>query len=52
MFLMEEKSYAAAFDQLMSERRNVMGGIQGLCDQRDDLYQEMRAKIVQGGRSD
>ena len=45
--LMEEKKGdAAAFDQLMSERRNVTGDIKGLCDQRDVLNQEIQAQTA------
>ena len=44
--LMEEKVYAAAFDQLMSERRNVTGDIKEVCDQRDEVIQQIQAKIA------
>ena len=44
---MEEEGYAAALDQLMSERRNVTGHTKGLFDQRDELNQENQAKIAE-----
>ena len=42
----ERKGYFDAFGQLMSERRNVTGYIEGLRDQRDELNQEIRAKTA------
>ena len=42
--LMEEKGHAAAFGQLISERRNVTGCIEGLFDQRDELNRKVQAK--------
>ena len=41
-----EEGSTAAFDHLMSERRNVTGYIKGLVDQRDELKQEIRAKTA------
>ena len=38
--------YAAAFDQLMSESRNVTGFFKGFCDQRDEFNPEIQAKIA------
>ena len=35
-----------AIDQLMFERRNVVVGIQRFCHQRDELNQEIQAKIA------
>ena len=43
----EKKGYAAAFDQLMSERRNVAGYTKGLFDQCDELTEEIPAKIAE-----
>ena len=42
----EKKGYSAVFDHLMSERRNVVGCIQGPFDQRDEVNQESQAKIA------
>ena len=42
--LMEEKGYAAAFDHLMSERRNVTRSSTGHFDQCDELCLEIQAK--------
>ena len=44
--LMEEKGNAAAVHQLMSECRNVTGDGKRLCDQRDELSQEVQVKIA------
>ena len=42
----EKKSYSAALDQLMSERRNVTGYIKGLVDQRNKLNHGIRLKTA------
>ena len=43
--LMEEKKgYAAAFDHMVSEHRNVTDYIERLFDRRDELNQEIQAK--------
>ena len=41
-----KRSYAAAFDQLMSQLLNFMCKIDGLRDQRDELIQELQAKTA------
>ena len=45
--LMEEKGYSAAFDQVLSESRNVTGSFKELCDQRDERNQEIQTRIAE-----
>ena len=42
----EQRCYATAVDQLMSERGHVMDNIKELRDQRDALNQEIHAKTA------
>ena len=42
----EEEGCDAVLDHVMSERRNVMGDIKELCDQRDELNEEIQGKIA------
>lgn len=43
----KKKGYSAAFGQLISECQNVTGDMKGLFDQRDELNQEIQAKIAE-----
>ena len=43
----EMMGYSDALDQLTSQRQNVMGDIQGFCDQHDELSPEIQAKIAE-----
>ena len=44
--LMEDQKGYAAFDQVMSERRNVKGDLKRRCDQRDELNKEIQARTT------
>ena len=41
-----KKGYLAAYGQFISERQNVVNVLKGHCDQRDELNQEIQARIA------